>query len=472
MIKFPNENNAPVKTCYTLGRVLGSGAFSQVVEGTDIKTQKKHAIKVVSKAETNAREMFQELQVMSLLNHVNIVHFRELFDEEDGYYVVLELITGGELFDRIIELRKYSEHDAAHVMFQALQGLKHMHDKNLVHRDIKPENLLLSSKEADATVKIADFGFSKAIKTDQDLFETLGTPPYMAPEIVVLRNEDDDQTGYGKPVDVWALGICLYILLSGVHPYQIADEDKMLDNIEDGVWPGWKGSSWDQISEPAKTLIRGMMEPNPQKRLTLNQCLECPWIAGAAPKEVLAGVQDSIKDYQAKKRLKGAIRGVMATNKLANLIAAAKPKPPGATPAIKVAQPTTGTWTTLVVTVLSGKDLASKDTNGKSDPYVLVWCGAAKPYKTKTKYKTLNPEWTEENSFEFTFAQANGKSLEIEIWDYDLVPPDEFMGRVTLPVDTFKVGEADKNFHTLLKSNEKSKKGTVKGSILLEITKK
>jgi len=476
MLKFPNENPGRVLDFYTLGRELGSGAFSRVVEATDKAQGGKHAIKIVNKEETNAREMYSELSIMSQLNHVNIVNFRELFDELDGYYVVMEVITGGELFDRIIELRRYSEKDAAHVMKQACLGLLHMHEKGLAHRDIKPENLLLSSKEADATVKVADFGFAKQLKKDTDLYETLGTPPYMAPEIVLLRNEDEDYPGYGRPVDVWALGICLYILLSGIHPFQIDDEEKMLCNIESGKWP-WKGSNWEFVSEDAKALITSMMEPDVKKRFTIQQCLDSKWIASNNRDEALGGVQESIKTFQAKKKLKGAIGAVVATQKLSLLLGggglAAQAAQPGAgaPPRPAPREEKSHKFSAVTVQILSGQDLISKDSNGKSDPYVTVWCGANKPYKTKIKKKTLNPEWKDEK-VTFSSQVATGKKIEFEVYDHDIIPPDEFMGRLEIAVDSLEVGKVYKQQYPLQAvTDNKKKAGKVKGFLTLEIQK-
>jgi serine/threonine protein kinase len=157
----------------------------------------------------------------------------------------LELVTGGELFDRIIELQRYSEKEAVHVMLQALSGLKHMHDRHIAHRDLKPENLLLSSKEPHATVKLADFGFATKLNADNELLQLVGTPPYFAPELSLLRDESIME-GYGRPVDIWSMGVILYILLSGIHPFQIADEDVMLDNIQNAKWD-WVGPNWSKV---------------------------------------------------------------------------------------------------------------------------------------------------------------------------------------------------------------------------------
>jgi len=429
--------------------------------------------------------MFCELEVQSKLKHDNVVRFFEIFDESDSFYVVMELITGGELFDRIIELRRYTEKDASHVARQALLGIKHMHDKDLVHRDLKPENLLLSSKLADATVKVADFGFATECKNDEELFETLGTPPYMAPELVILRNDDDSLPGYSKPVDVWALGICLYILLSGIHPFQIEDEEQMLDNIEDGVWR-WLGPNWDSISDNAKDLIKHMMDPNPHTRWNISQCLESEWIKGHAPDHALDTVKDEIKSFQAKKRLKGAILGVMASNKMKVMLASLSASKKAAAAEAAVEAPKkkaiqterTGTvkaanvdFDHLLVEVVSGKSLAPKDANGKSDPYLRVFCGPFK-YKTKVVKKSLDPVWHEE-TFQIPATTAKGNPVFVECWDWDVIGTDDYMGEFTFNSDSIGPGETQNVTFPLQKPKQKSakKSGAVSGSITLNITK-
>eukprot|EP01126_Amoeba_proteus_P053739 TRINITY_DN656_c0_g1_i19.p1 TRINITY_DN656_c0_g1~~TRINITY_DN656_c0_g1_i19.p1 ORF type:complete len:447 (+),score=70.01 TRINITY_DN656_c0_g1_i19:324-1664(+) len=445
---------------------------------------------MVTKANTNAKEMYNELQIQAKLKHENVVRFFEIFDEPQHYHVVMELITGGELFDRIIELRRYTEKDASHVMRQVLLGLKHMHDQHIVHRDLKPENLLLSSKELNATVKLADFGFSVFCAPNAELFETLGTPPYMAPELVVLRNDDEDLPGYGKGVDVWAIGICLYILLSGIHPFQIEDEDLMLDNIEEGKWR-WLGPNWNSISPEAKDLISHMMNPDPQTRFTVDQCLNSAWMKGHAPDIELDTIKDEIKSFQAKKRLKGAIFSVLATNKLANMMASlnaqklSQSRPAGATPSAALDVPknnqiktqkqrtviaTNTDFQTLKVHLIGGRDLAAKDANGKSDPYVRVWCGAFK-YKSKTIKKSLNPVWDEHIEIPASYAKAN--PIDVECWDWDVVGGDDYMGEFSFKSDIVpSTGELRKAF-PLHKPNQKSKRkeGEVSGTIELSLEK-
>lgn len=225
-------------------------------------------------------------------------------------------ISGGELFDRIIALSRFSEKEAASAMRQALIGLKHMHEQHLAHRDLKPENLLLSSKEPDASIKLADFGFSREVKGSRDCHDMVGTPEYMAPELVALRDKD---VGYGKPVDIWAMGVVLYILLSGIHPFQMEDEEQMLSNIQSGKWR-WLGNNWGKVSQAAKDIITHMMDPNPETRYTVEQCLDSPWLREEQSDAELGGVAHEIRRFQAKKKMRAAVRSVMAMNKMKALL--------------------------------------------------------------------------------------------------------------------------------------------------------
>jgi len=266
--------------------------------------------------------MYDELLVMSNLSHENIVEFIEMFNRTDGYYVILERINGGELFDRIIELQSYSELEAERVMFQSLSALKHMHDLDYIHRDLKPENLLLESRDPSSNIKLADFGFAAKIKPN-GLRSVVGTPPYMAPELVRLRTGNKKMPGYDKKVDSWAIGIIFYILLSGVHPFQIDDEDEMLDNIEIGEWQ-WIGDEWEQISEDAKDLITHLMDPDPETRYSIDQALAHPWLSSEKTTAPLTNAQEQIRKFQARKRFKGAIFSIMATNRLRRALEALK----------------------------------------------------------------------------------------------------------------------------------------------------
>jgi len=420
--------------------------------------------------------MYDEIHVMSKLAHPNIVNFKEIFDRKDGYYVVLEFITGGELFDRIIELQRYSEKEAAHVMNQALHGLKHMHDKSLVHRDLKPENLLLSSKSADATIKLADFGFSRESKTHTDCSEMVGTPEYMAPEIVALRERSG---GYSKPVDIWAMGVVLYILLSGIHPFQMEDEEQMLSNIQNGRWR-WLGSNWGKVSEAAKDLITHMMDPNPATRFSIDQCLNHQWLKSEQSDADLGGIANELRRFQAKKRMRGAIRAIMARNKMKTILnhvkgmditgggGAAPPRPGKAAPG----KPTK--WKGVQVTVLEGSGLAAKDSNGKSDPYVKIKANGVVRLKTETKKKTLNPKWEGKKETVFIPFSSGLRAVDVECWDWDAVGSHDFMGEFTIDLSEFEIGlETEKSFKLMPAAvrSKKKKTANVSGNVKLKVCK-
>jgi len=301
---------------------------------------------------------------------------------------------------------------------------------------------------------------------------------------VRLRNEDMDYPGYGKGVDIWALGVCLYILLSGVHPYQVPDEEEMLDNIESGVW-SWKGNNWTNVSEAARTLIMNMMCPDASARWDAEKCLESKWITGHAPDEEMAEIHLSIKQYQAKKKLKGAILGVMATNNLVRMTnamtkprdpAAPKPEPKPVVKAEETPSPkgTGVNWESLKIRVIKGSDLAARNTNGKSDPYLKFWCGQYK-YKSKKKTNTLAPEWNETIKAIPSSICAN-KDIEVECWDWDLIGSDNFMGQFVIEPSALAKLTVDQAVTLTFplepkKKTAKKKSDKVTGTITLEITK-
>lgn len=233
-------------------------------------------------------------------------------------------IDGGELFDRIIALHHYTEKEAARVFRQILTAVAHLHSKGICHRDLKPENLLLSSKSDDAVVKVADFGFAANCKIEPEMTALVGTPPYMACELVFLRHQADG--GYTKQVDMWSLGVILYILLSGIHPFQLDDEEEMLCNIENAQW-GWVGEAWKGISVEAKDLVSNLLHADPRKRLTADQALQHPWF-NICPDQELA--TDELRRFQLRKKFKGAVHAIAAINRMKRTL-----KAPGLLAALK-----------------------------------------------------------------------------------------------------------------------------------------
>lgn len=193
---------------------------------------------------------------------------------------------------------------------QILVAVNHLHEKGICHRDLKPENLLLSNKTDDAVVKVADFGFAANCKVNPEMTALVGTPPYMACELVMLRHREDG--GYSMQVDMWSLGVILYILLSGIHPFQLDDEEEMLVNIETCQW-GWVGDAWKSISKEGKDLVSRLLEPSPLKRLTAKEALEHPWLSINSEDKIDT---EELRRFQARRKFKGAVRAVAAINRM------------------------------------------------------------------------------------------------------------------------------------------------------------
>lgn len=223
----------PFHDMYDIKEELGRGAFSTVKKCVLKEARMDFAVKLLDTRKMTSRDIQKverEVRICRSLKHPNIVRLHSSVLEEGFYYLVFDLVTGGELFEEIVAREYYSESDASHCIQQVLESIQHCHQNNIVHRDLKPENLLLSSKEKTAACKLADFGL--AIEVDNDRlgwFGFAGTPGYLSPE--VLKKEP-----YNKPVDLWACGVILYILLVGYPPFWDEDQQKLYSQIKAGAY--------------------------------------------------------------------------------------------------------------------------------------------------------------------------------------------------------------------------------------------
>jgi len=196
---------------------------------------------------------------MSQIDHPNIVKLYEVYDEKTKLYLVLEMMTGGELFDRIVEKESYNEAEAAMVVRPMVDAIRYCHAMGVVHRDLKPENLLYSSPQPDAIIKISDFGLAKVISNDL-MTTACGTPGYVAPEILSGK-------GYDMSVDYWSIGVIMYVLLCGYPPFYEDSNEKLFELIKAGKLE-FPSPQWDSISEAAKDLIRHLLNIDPKHRYT------------------------------------------------------------------------------------------------------------------------------------------------------------------------------------------------------------
>uniref|UniRef100_A0A674BAL9 calcium/calmodulin-dependent protein kinase n=1 Tax=Salmo trutta TaxID=8032 RepID=A0A674BAL9_SALTR len=259
---------------YQLYEELGKGAFSVVRRCVKKSNGQEFAAKIINTKKLSARDhqkLEREARICRLLKHPNIVRLHESISEEGFHYLVFDLVTGGELFEDIVAREYYSEADASQCINQILESVHHMHQHDIVHRDLKPENLLLASKLKGAAVKLADFGLAIDVQGDEQAwFGFAGTPGYLSPE--VLRKDP-----YGKPVDIWACGVVLYILLVGYPPFWDEDQHKLYQQIKAGAYD-FPSPEWDTVTPEAKNLINQMLTINPAKRITADQALKHPWI--------------------------------------------------------------------------------------------------------------------------------------------------------------------------------------------------
>ncbi|XP_036384282.1 calcium/calmodulin-dependent protein kinase type II subunit beta isoform X12 [Megalops cyprinoides] len=330
---------------YQLYEELGKGAFSVVRRCVKLCTGQEYAAKIINTKKLSARDhqkLEREARICRLLKHSNIVRLHDSISEEGFHYLLFDLVTGGELFEDIVAREYYSEADASHCIQQILEAVLHCHQMGVVHRDLKPENLLLASKCKNAAVKLADFGLAIEVQGDQQAwFGFAGTPGYLSPE--VLRKE-----AYGKPVDIWACGVILYILLVGYPPFWDEDQHKLYQQIKAGAYD-FPSPEWDTVTPEAKNLINQMLTINPAKRITAQEALKHPWVCQRSTVASMMHRQETVeclKKFNARRKLKGAILTTMLVSR--NFSVGRQTTAPAAVAAAAAAAAAAGTTAGLV----------------------------------------------------------------------------------------------------------------------------
>uniref|UniRef100_A0A5S6R200 Protein kinase domain-containing protein n=1 Tax=Trichuris muris TaxID=70415 RepID=A0A5S6R200_TRIMR len=304
-----------IRDKYDLRHELGAGAFSKVIlaESKEIPGYLV-AIKCIQKKLLKGKEasMQNEINVLSRLRHPNIVRLIETVEDKANYYLVMDLVTGGELFDRIVAKGSYSEQDASSLIRQVLDGVNYLHENGIVHRDIKPENLLYQTPDPDSRIIITDFGLSKSVESE--VMETAcGTPGYVAPEVLA-------QKPYGREVDVWSIGVIAYILLCGYPPFYDENDVNLFAQIMRGEYE-FDSPYWDDISDSAKDFISHLMCVDPEKRYTCKQALEHPWIHDdvALTKDIYPAISEKLKRLTVRQQWKKAYYATTAVRLLQRL---------------------------------------------------------------------------------------------------------------------------------------------------------
>jgi len=304
--------NDDIKSVYDMKNVLGTGAFSKVRLAEHKETKQLVAVKCIPKKLIKGKEasINNEISVLRKLRHPNIVGLREVYNNSSHLYLVMEFVSGGELFDRIVEKGNYTELDASKLIKQVLEAVAYLHDNDIVHRDLKPENLLYQNPSEDSKIMISDFGLSKIHVEGSTMKTACGTPGYVAPEVLKQRS-------YTKAVDVWSIGVIAYILLCGYPPFYEENDQKLFEQILKADYE-FDSPYWDEISDAAKSFIRQLMHLSPEKRLTCEQALRDPWIADGAASEmdISESVRKNMKQRFARGHWKKAFHVAAATARM------------------------------------------------------------------------------------------------------------------------------------------------------------
>lgn len=259
-----------IESYYEIMETLGQGTFAKVKRGIEKTSGKEFAIKIINKdvLAENRESIKTEITILKMVSHPNIIKLHNVFETKKQIYLISEILSGGELFDIIVERGCLTEAESSKIFRILMNAIIHLHSKNICHRDIKPENILFDVKGNIDTLRLTDFGLSKV--SSGNLKTACGTPTYVAPEIL-------SEHEYGYEVDIWSCGVLLYVLLCGFPPFYADNDTELYKMIQGGAY-SFPSPYWDDISDMAKDLIRAILVVDPSKRLTPKEALIHPFI--------------------------------------------------------------------------------------------------------------------------------------------------------------------------------------------------
>lgn len=306
------DNTGKVTDFYDIDKKkLGQGSYGSVSKCVNKFTGVTRAIKTISKSQMkNMDRLKQEIDIMKLMDHPNIIKLFESFEDHRNIYLVMEVCLGGELFDRIIDCGHFTEVQAAIVMQHIFRAIFYMHENKICHRDLKPENFLFTSKEAleKTTLKIIDFGLARQFGPGIELTTKAGTPYYVAPQVLNGK--------YDQSADIWSCGVIMYVMLCGYPPFYGETDAEVLAKVRLGNFI-YNKADWLAVSEDAKTLIKMLLKMNPKERFTADQALNHVWVKNKAPRAqeapLATGFMDNLKGFRSQNKLKKAALHVIAS---------------------------------------------------------------------------------------------------------------------------------------------------------------
>mmetsp|Transcript_58933 Transcript_58933/g.108010 ORF Transcript_58933/g.108010 Transcript_58933/m.108010 type:complete len:502 (+) Transcript_58933:88-1593(+) len=309
---FIIDNPGKITEFYDIDKKkLGEGSYGAVSKCSNKATGVTRAVKSISKSQMKNLDRFkQEIAIMKIMDHPNIIKLYESFEDHRNIYLILELCTGGELFDRIIDAGHFTEVQAAIVMQNMFRAMFYMHENHICHRDLKPENFLFTTKDAieKAALKVIDFGLACKFSADQVLTTKAGTPYYVAPQVLAGK--------YDQAADLWSLGVIMYVVLCGYPPFYGETDADVLAKVRLGNF-SFNAADWKSVSEDAKNLIRMLLKMNPRDRYTAEQALNHVWVRNKAPKATNVALQsnlvDNLRGFRSQNKLKKAALHVIAS---------------------------------------------------------------------------------------------------------------------------------------------------------------
>ena len=296
---FITSKTLDINVDYLILRELGVGGYGTVFLAQDRRSLVYRAVKVIKKEEAKQfHTIIKEISILKELDHPNIVNIIETYETERNCFVVLEYCAGGEIFNKLVNLRVFSESHVAHIMRQLFSAIMYCHSHDICHRDLKPENCLYLTQDEDSEIKVIDFGLSAFVSEEEALHDITGTVYYISPEML--------SGNYNKQADSWSLGVMMYVMLGGCAPFNGKDQNEIVMAVYNASY-SFRIPSFDHVSDQAKDLISRLLVKDASRRLTAQQAYSHPWVQGAIlqyndlPVSILRSIEKFTKTASIKK---------------------------------------------------------------------------------------------------------------------------------------------------------------------------
>ncbi|CAD8139284.1 unnamed protein product [Paramecium octaurelia] len=312
---FINLKQGDISDNYIINKILGEGSYGQVRLVQHKKSGQQRAMKQISKKKIlkdQEEAMFSEVNLLKNMDYPSIVKLYELYQDRQNYYLITEYLNGGELLDKLTKLQSFNERMAAEYMKQVLSALAYCHAQNIIHRDMKPSNIMLASTDPQAKIKVIDFGTAKRCVTGETQTQVIGTPLYIAPEVI--------DKNYTEKCDIWSCGVILYQILTGKFPFEVkvSSLQQIFNNIKSGKY-NFTSKEFTSLSYEAQELIKSMLQFDPNKRPSAQKILDDPWIKEKAREEKISkDVMNELGKFRNESNMRAAILQLIAGSVMSN----------------------------------------------------------------------------------------------------------------------------------------------------------